>query len=167
VYLTLAEQYPQQKFFKLIAARAEQIHTSSMRDQLEMFNLPDPDPNSDNFPDTIGVFAGIEWGWYFTEQYEFLTDKSMISDIEALYVSAYIEELDMKNIKLCPEVMIESGYPSPCGLAYTSHKDLQRAYRSLLHGSEEHLRRIETVIGERDYEAQYLTQAEVDAILGR
>lgn len=115
-----------------------------MRDQLEMFNLPDPDPdpNSDNFPDTIGVFAGIEWGWYFTEQYEFLTDKSMISDLEALYVSAYIEELDMKNIKLCPEVMIESGYPSPCGLAYTSHKDLQRAYRSLLHGSEEHLRRI-------------------------
>ncbi|MFT7457113.1 MAG: hypothetical protein ACI892_002278, partial [Marinobacter maritimus] len=72
-----------------------------MRDQLEMFNLPDPDPNPnrDNFPDTIGVFARIEWGWYFTEQYEFLTDKSMISELEALYVSAYIEELDMKNIK--------------------------------------------------------------------
>jgi len=41
----------------------------------------------------------------------------------------------------------------------------------LISGSESHLRayvgQIEAVIGVGNYEAQYLTQAEVDAILGR
>ncbi|ABM02553.1 conserved hypothetical protein [Psychromonas ingrahamii 37] len=171
VYLTLAEQYPQQKIFKLIATGAEQIHTDMMRDKLEMFNVPDPNPNSDNLSDIIGVFAGAEWGWYFTEQYQFLIDQGMISELEALYVAAYIEELNIKDIALCPDVMIDNGYPSPCGLAYTTQKALQTAYNTLLSGSENHLRafvrRIEAVIGEGDYEAQYLTQAEMDTILGR
>ncbi|MFT6984330.1 MAG: hypothetical protein ACJAT7_000116 [Psychromonas sp.] len=171
VYLTLAEKYPQQKIFRRIATRSEQIHTDTMRDKLMMFNLPDPNPNADDFPDTIGIFTGAEWGEYFTEKYKLLTDKGMRGELEALYVAAFIEELDIKDIAMCPQVMINSGYPSPCGLAYTTQNSLRTAYSSLLRGSENHLRafvrRIEEVIGEGNYEAQYITQTEVDDILGR
>ncbi len=67
--------------------------------------------------------------------------------------------------------MVNAGYPSPCGLQYTDANGLQNAYANLISGSENHLRsyvgQIEAVIGVGNYQAQYLTQAEVDAILGR
>jgi hypothetical protein len=171
VYLTLAEQYPQQLTFKRIATLSEQTHTDTMRDKLDQFNLPDPNPNTNNLPGSIGIFSGEEWGWYFTEKYERLTAQSMISELEALYVAAYIEELDMKDIVVCPQIMIDNGYPSSCGLEYTDEHALQTAYTSLIHGTEFHLQayvsKIEKVIGVGNYEAQYLTQAEVNGMLGR
>jgi hypothetical protein len=93
------------------------------------------------------------------------------SELSALYVGAFIEELDMRDIGICPQVMVDAGYPNPCGLEYTDASALRNAYRSLIDGSENHLRafvgQIEAVIGVGNYEAQYLTQEEVDAILGR
>jgi hypothetical protein len=48
---------------------------------------------------------------------------------------------------------------------------LINTYSHLIDGSENHLRafvgQIEAVIGEGSYEAQYLSQQEVDVILGR
>ena len=56
-------------------------------------------------------------------------------------------------------------------MEYTDESGLINAYNSLIDGSESHLRayvgQIEAVIGVGNYVAQYLTQAEVDAILGR
>ncbi len=171
VYLTLAEQYPGQLVFSRIATRSEQTHTDTMRDKLDQFNLPDPNPETNNLPTSMGIFTGAEWGWYFAEKFEALTKKGMTNELTALYVGAFIEELDMKDIAVCPQVMIDQGYPGSCGLGYTDESALQTAYRSLISGSESHLRsyvgQIEAVIGVGNYEAQYLAQEEVDTILGR
>jgi hypothetical protein len=171
VYLTLAGVYPNQAVFNTIATTSEQTHTDTIRDKLALFNLPDPNPETNNLPDSIGLFTGKEWGWYFTEKFEALTSKGKMSELDALYVGALIEELDMKDIVMCPLVMIDAGYPEVCGLGYTDASAIMNAYRSLIDGSENHLRafvgQIEAVIGVGNYEAQYITQEEVDAILGR
>lgn len=171
VYLTLAEVHPNQSAFNTIATTSEQTHTDTMRDKLVQFNLPDPNPDANNLPASIGIFLGAEWGGYFTEKFNALTEMGRASELDALYVGALIEELDMRDIAVCPVVMIDAGYPDPCGLEHTDEKALINAYRSLIDGSENHLRafvgKIEDVIGVGNYEAQYLTQAEVDAILGR
>lgn len=56
-------------------------------------------------------------------------------------------------------------------MAYTDEKALIKSYGKLLDGSKSHLRSfvalIEMSIGEGNYVAQYLTQEEVDEILGR
>jgi hypothetical protein len=180
VYLTLAEMYPEQKTFSNIANKAEQTHTDTMRDRLDMYNLEDPNPETNNLPESLGVFKGEEWGSYFDEKFKALTDKASISELDALYVGAFIEELDMHDIKFCPEVMSDAGYGiierrnttkiGPCGLDYTDEAGLISAYEALISGSESHLRayvgQIEAIEGV-SYEAQYLSQDEVDAILGR
>ena len=69
---------------------------------------------------------------------------------------APIEKVDMEDIVLA--------------MARTDEADILRVYGNLLDGSTNHLiayvRNIEAITGEL-YEAQYLTQEEVDAILGR
>jgi len=171
VYLTFAEFYPQQGVFAKIATTSEQTHADTMRDKLAQYNLPDPNPETNNLPDSLGVFTGDEWGGHFTEIYTALVDKGSISELDALYVGAFIEELDMHDIADCPDHMVEHGYSDPCGLHYTDEKGLINAYRSLIDGSQQHLRayvgQIEAIIGLGNYEAQYLSQEEVDKILGR
>ena len=171
VYLTFADMYPDQNVFSNIATKSEQTHTDTMRDKLEQFGLPDPNPNTNALPFSIGIFKGSEWGSYFTKNYYELTTKGSNSELDALYVGAFIEELDMHDIADCPQVMVDSGYRDPCGLNYTDERGLINAYRSLIDGSENHLRdyvgQIEAIIGYGNYEAQYLDQDEVNEILGR
>lgn len=171
VYLTFAEFYPQQGLFSKIATTSEQTHTDTIRDKLAQYNLPDPNPETNNLPEILGIFSGDEWGWYFTEKYTALVGQGSNSELDALYAGAFIEELDMHDIAECPQVMVDAGYSDPCGLHYTDEKGLTNAYRSLIDGSEQHLRayvgQIEAIIGSGNYEAQYLTQDEVDKILGR
>ncbi len=170
-YLTLANMYPNQGVFSTIATTSEQTHTDTMRDKLAQYGLPDPNPDANNLPASIGVFLGAEWGWYFDEKFAALTAWGANSELDALYAGAFIEELDMHDIAECPQVMVDAGYASPCGLNYTDASGLINAYSSLIDGSENHLRsyvgQIEAIIGVGNYQAQYLTQAEVDAILGR
>ncbi len=171
VYLSFADMYPEQQVFARIATRSEQTHTDVMRDRLAEYNLPDPNPATNDLPDSLGQFSGEEWGWYFEEKYDALVAMGAENELQALYAGALIEELDMHDITDCPAVMVEAGYNDPCGLHYTDEDGLINAYRSLIDGSESHLRayvgQIEAVIGAGNYEAQYLSQEEVDAILGR
>lgn len=171
VYLTFADMYPQQGVFAEIATTSEQTHADVMRDKLAEYDLPDPNPETNNLPESLGVFTGDEWGWYFNENYTALVAKGSNSELDALYVGALIEELDMHDIADCPQVMVDAGYNDPCGLSYTDEKKLINTYRSLIDGSESHLRayvgQIEAIIGSGNYEAQYLSQDEVDKILGR
>ena len=102
VYLTLAGMYPDQDVFNTIATNSEQTHTDTMRDKLALFNLPDPNPDTNDLPASIGVFLGEEWGWYFTEKFDALTSQARTSELNALYVGAFIEELDMNDIAVCP-----------------------------------------------------------------
>ena len=77
------------------------------------------------------------------------------------YVGAFIEDLDMYDIAVCPQIMIDRGFPGPCGLEYTDESALQTAYSSLISGSESQLRayvrQIEAGIGAGNYVARYLT----------
>ena len=177
VYLTFAAIYPNQKTFSNIATNAEQTHTDTMRDELDKYNLDDPNPNTNKLPESLGIFTGKEWGSYFHSKFTLLTEWGAGSELDALMAGAFIEELDMHDIAFCPEVMSEAGYGvleniiiGSCGLKYTDEEELISAYKSLISGSEDHLRayvgKIEAITGE-PYVAQYISQKEVNAILGR
>ena len=45
---------------------------------------------------------------YFTEKFNHLVERASISELEALYVGAFIEELDMQDINQCPKVIVET-----------------------------------------------------------
>ena len=180
VYLAFAEMYPDQPVFSRIATQSEQTHTDTIRDRLALYDVEDPNPGTNNLPESLGVFTGKEWGWYFEEKFQELTAAGFDSELAALYVGALIEELDMHDITECPQVMhapeaagydTEVEYPDPCGLNYTDESGLINAYSSLIDGSENHLRayvgQIEAVEGYCTYEAQYITDDEVEDILGR
>jgi len=96
------------------------------------------------------------------------------SQLDAWYVGAFIEELDMLDIIGCPKVIVDTDNgigAGACGMDYTDEAELKTMYTHLVDGSENHLRayvkNIEKVIGEGNYVAQVLTQEQVDAILGR
>lgn len=174
VFLTFAQDYPNQPVFQDIGEGSEQTHTDVIRDKLEEYGVPDPNPEADNLPTSIGVYTGAEYGAYFAEKYSALVTQGKRSELDALYVGALIEEIDMHDIVRCPKVIVEMNNgigEDGCGLVYTDESSLQNAYRSLVDGSENHLRafvgQIEAVIGVGNYEAQYISQEEVDSILGR
>ncbi len=174
VYLTLAGMYPEVGTFYNIATKAEQSHTDSVLAKLDKYGVPDPNPQTNDLPDSIGVFTGELFGDYFTEKFEILTDWGSVSLLDALYVGAFIEELDMLDIAECPKVIVDGDNgieDGGCGLVNTDRRDLQNLLNNLLEGSKNHLRayvsQIEAIIGEGEYQAQVLSQAEVDEILGR
>ena len=169
VYITLGDLYPYAIVFSNIDD-AEQQHTTTLKNKLSKYNIDDP-----NTDDTVGAFTGEDYGWYFIEKFELLVAWGENSELDALYVGAFIEELDMLDIVQCPKVVVDTHNKikdsSECGLNYTNNSDLQSMLGSLLEGSKNHLRsyvgNIEAVQGECAYEAQVLTQLEVDTILGR
>ncbi len=169
VYTRLGMLYPDSDVFGTIDD-SEQRHTDAVKQQLESYGIEDPSTN-----DNTGVFTGADYGDYFTEKFDYLVDLASASELDALYVGAFIEELDMRDIHRCPAVIVEldNGVESEeeCGLDYTDQPDIITLYDSLIEGSENHLRgyvhAIEAIIGEGAYTAQVLTQEEVDEILER
>jgi len=169
VYITLGLQYPEYSVFGNID-NSEQRHVDAATAMFMKYGFPNPSTN-----DNPGVFTSETYGEYFTVNYKALIERGTISELEALYVGAFIEELDMRDINFCPLdiVDMDNGINdiSECGRVYTDQPDILRLYGNLLEGSESHLRayvnNIEKLIGEGNYEAQVLTQEQVDAILGR
>lgn len=169
VYLKLGEMYPNSRIFGKIDD-SEQKHTTAVKNMIEKYGLEDPNTN-----DNIGAFTGEDYGWYFTEKFNLLVERASISELEALYVGAYIEELDMQDINQCPKVIVEAknniNEVSQCGKVYTDKKDIKNLYNSLLNGSDKHLasyvKNIEKQIGRGNYQAQVLPQDQVDEMLGR
>jgi len=169
VYLTLGTMYPDSVIFGKIDD-SEQKHMAAVKTMLEKYGVEDPNTN-----DNIGAFTGEDYGWYFTEKFNLLVERASISELEALYVGAFIEELDMMDINQCPEVIVETDNGindvSECGKIYTDNSDISNLYGSLLDGSDSHLegyvKNIEKYIGEGNYQAQVLSQEQVDEILDR
>ena len=179
VYLTLAEMYPNQPVFLSIATNAEQTHTDRMLDMLNKFRIKDPEPNTE--PDTappadqIGVFQNYYFDEYFSGKFHYLVDIAQIGLLDALYVGALIEELDMSDISFCnaafydyyPKQLPE--YPDCGGLSATTVRALQNTLGNLLAGSENHLCAFISQIGpnmvDPCYKAQYLEQVEVIEII--
>ena len=169
VYITLGTYYPEAIVFGNIV-KSEQRHTDAATYMLMKYGLPNPSTN-----DNVGVYTSETYSEYFTNTYNDLITVGANSELDAFYVGALIEELDMHDILFCPEEIIELdngiNESTECGKVYTDKEDIITLYGNLLEASENHLRayvkNIETVIGEGNYEAQYLPQEQVDEILGR
>ena len=169
VYITLGAKHPEARVFGNIDDSEEQ-HKCAVSDMLEKYGIPNPSTN-----DNVGVFTGEAYGAYFTEKYKELVERGSVSVLEAYYVGAFIEELDMIDIMQCPQEILEADNGiddvSQCGRVYTDEPDIQRLYDSLLDGSKNHLQayvhNIEKIIGEGNYRAQVLSQDDLDEILGR
>ena len=102
VYITLGALYPDAIDFSNIDD-AEQQHTTTVKNKLAKYNIDDP-----NTDDAIGAFTGPDYGWYFTEKYNLLVALGDKSELAALYVVAFIEELDMLDIVQCPREIVEA-----------------------------------------------------------
>jgi len=179
VYLTLADLYPNQPVFLTIATKAEQTHTDRMLDMLDKFKIKDPEPETapDTAPppDQIGVFQNYYFAEYFSGKYYYLVDTAKIGLLDALYVGALIEELDMRDIDICNDALYEyyprqlPEYPDCGGLSATAVRALQNTLGNLLAGSENHLCAFISQIGpimvDPCYKAQYLGQEEVIEII--
>jgi len=169
VYLTLGTMYPDSVIFGKIDD-SEQRHTTAVKAMIEKYGYKDPNTN-----DNIGIYTGEDYGWYFTEKYNLLVERASISELEALYVGAFIEELDMMDINQCPKIIVETdngiNEVTECGKIYTDNSDIAKLYDSLLDGSDSHLegyvKNIEKHIGKGNYQAQVLSQEQVDEILNR
>jgi hypothetical protein len=169
VYITLGSVHPDSRIFGKIDD-SEERHKCAVADMLEKYGIDSPSTN-----DNVGVFTGEDYGWYFSEKYQELVELGSTAKLKALYVGAFIEELDMRDINQCPPVIVETDNGiddvSECGKIYTDKADIQRLYGFLLEGSKNHLRayvrNIEKVIGEGNYKAQVISQEDVDEILGR
>lgn len=169
VYTKLGSMYPDSVIFGNIDD-SEQRHTTAVKNMIEKYGYEDPNTN-----DNIGVFTGKDYGWYFTEKYNLLVERASISELEALYVGAFIEELDMMDINQCPKVIVEAdngiSEVTKCGKIATDNSDIVKLYDFLLDGSDSHLegyvRNIEKQIGQGNYQAQVLSQEQVDEILDR
>jgi len=169
VYIKLGIMYPNSRVFGIIDD-SEQTHTTAVKNMIEKYGLKDPNTN-----DNVGAYTGEDYGSYFTKKYINLIDRANISELEALYVGAYIEELDMLDINQCPEVIVEADNGindvSECGKIYTANEDIIQLYDSLLDGSNNHLesyvKNIEKQMGAGSYEAQVLSQDQLNEILGR
>ena len=169
VYQTLGTMYPDSAIFGNIDD-SEQQHMTAVKAMIEKYGYEDPNTN-----DNVGAYTGEDFGWYFTEKYNQLVERASISELEALYVGALIEELDMMDINQCPQVIVETDNGindvTECGKVYTDNADIQRLYSSLLDGSDSHLegyvKNIEKIIGKGNYQAQLLSQEMVNAILDR
>lgn len=141
VYITLYDIWQDSVFNNI--SESEQQHMDAMLVLLDSYELQDP----------ALVSVGLFFDSVLQDLYNQLTNRGMQSNIEALMVGAFIEEVDMRDIQHAIDA--------------ATHGDIISTYESLLCGSRNHLRafvkRIENlgVI----YQAQVLPQDEVDSIV--
>ncbi len=141
VYLTLYVQWGNDVFNNI--AESEQRHMDAMLELIEKYNLTDPALEG------IGLFTDSE----LQALYNTLVARGMTSELEGMYTGALIEEVDMEDIQHA----IEEAHL----------EDIISTYESLLCGSRNHLRAFVGQIESRGivYQAQVLSQEEVDAII--
>lgn len=142
-YITLYDNWGLNVFNNI--SKSEQKHMDAILAQLSRFGIEDPVSD-----DTVGAFTNETLAGYYTA----LVDQGKGSLIEALHVGAYIEELDIADLWEAIEA--------------TDDAILAATYENLLSGSRNHLRSFVSQISSRgiSYVAQYLSQEQVDAIVG-
>lgn len=144
VYLTLAETYGDLVVFSNIA-RSEQTHMDKMEDLLNTYNIEDP-----VLDERVGVFQNSDLQALYTT----LVARGQQSQLEALKVGALIEEIDIDDLDAA---ILES-----------DQSDIDMIYGNLKRASFNHLRAFVRNIERMGvtYEAQHMSQQEVDEILG-
>jgi hypothetical protein len=138
VYLALYEQWDLPIFWRI--ASSEQRHMDAVGILLEKYELADP------ALEQAGEFSEPDLNALYDE----LVAKGLTSQEDALYVGATIEDLDIYDLQQL--------------LTLIDNKDIGIVFGNLLNGSMNHLRAFTRLLPE-DYEAQYLTQQEVEEIL--
>ncbi|MGD9346867.1 MAG: DUF2202 domain-containing protein [Candidatus Aminicenantes bacterium] len=142
VYLTLYESWN----IKILSniANSEQRHMDALKLLLQKYDIPLPVVS-----DEVGFFSNNELQILYNE----LVSKGQAAPVEAVRVGATIEDLDIFDLK---DYLNEA-----------DNADIRTVYQNLMKGSRNHLRayvRHLSRYGET-YEAQYLSQDEVDAIV--
>lgn len=129
--------------FKNIAA-SEQTHMDAVLHLLVKYNLPDP--VGSNGP---GVFTNPVFQTLYTQ----LTAMGSVSVLEAMKVGLTIEDLDIFDLQKALEKV--------------DNQDIILVYSNLMKGSRNHLRSFygELLALGGTYTAQYISQAEFDAIV--
>ena len=142
VYIFLYDQWANAAFDNISAS--EQRHMDSMAILVNTYGLTDPVQDS-----RVGAFTNPDLATLFTT----LTVRGQVSQLEALRVGAFIEEVDMRDIQ--------------AAIDNSDHADINQTYENLLRGSRNHLRAFVRTIENLGvvYEAQVLPQSEVDAIV--
>jgi hypothetical protein len=127
VYITLAEMWNEPIFQNI--AQSESQHMEAVKSLIDKYGLTDPVTD-----DTVGEFTNP----IFAEHYEALVEMGSKSLLDAYKVGAYIEELDILDIRHA--------------LVDVTHADVQNVYENLMRGSSNHLRsfvaQIEVTAGE-------------------
>lgn len=141
-YITLNEDWGLRVFSNI--SIAEQAHMDAMLALLNYYGIDDPVVN-----DAVGSFTNATLAGLYVD----LVARAAASSLEALYVGAYIEETDIRDIQLA--------------ISETAQANIIAIYENLLAGSKNHLRAFVNHIEIRgeDYVAQVLDQSEVDAIM--
>jgi len=143
VYLALYAQWGIPVFQNIAAS--EQVHMDAILDLINQYGLQDPAAGTENGEFTDPTLQGL---------YDELTTTGSQSLVDALYVGATIEEIDILDLQ--------------GSLAQTANSDIVSVYQSLLAGSENHLRAFvsswERQNGET-YQPQYLRPDEYAEIM--
>lgn len=144
VYITLFNRWGLAIFDNI--SESEQVHTDRVKSLLNKYNIEDPAANTG-----IGEFVNPK----IQEYYSSLVDRGSTTSLEALYVGAYIEELDIGDLRL--------------EIEHATTSDVAKVYTNLMNGSYNHLR---AFVGQIEntgitYTAQILDQSDVDSILGK
>jgi len=142
VYLYLFDLWGQWIFENIAAS--EQKHMDAVKNLLDKYNLADPAAENG-----AGVFTNPQ----LQELYNDLTSEGSESKLQALHVGATIEDMDIFDL----QNFIEQ----------TNKTDITRVFENLMKGSRNHLRAFVgqmELLGET-YDAQYLDQDEIDAIV--
>lgn len=142
VYRHLFDTWGQWVFDNI--ATSEQRHMDAVKTLLDRYDIEDPVGE-----DVEGVFVNED----LQSLYDFLTVTGDASDVKSLWVGATIEDLDIYDL----QHMLE----------HTTKADLISTYENLLKGSRNHLRSFWDLLSSmgETYEAQYLTQDAIDAIV--
>jgi hypothetical protein len=167
VYRVLGRRFPEIASFAVMAENKE-ASNCAVQELLHKYRVSVPRVNRN-----VGEFSWGIYGRYFTEKYMVLTGQGSSSPLNALYVGAFIEELNILDIKQCPKAIVDIANgindTSACGIEYTDNPDVLGMYEDLLNESREHLRLlvkdIDQLIGAGNYQAQVLQQKEVDTII--
>lgn len=142
VYTALFEKW-NLRVFESIGQGSETTHMDAMKNLLIRYNLEDPVGE-----DIPGVFKNEE----LQKAYDELVEKGSKSIEEAIKVGAYIEDLDIYDLRR----LIEE----------TDNDDIRIVYQNLLKGSRNHLRAFDRQLQRYNltYVSQFLSQEEYDLI---
>ena len=143
VYITLGEQWDFPVFTNI--SKAEQQHMDAVGTLLDRYGIEDP--VGDN---PVGVFTDPD----LQALYDQLVEQGGQSLADALKVGATIEDVDIYDLQKA--------------VADTDNADIQQVYKSLLAGSENHMRAFVGMLQQQTgetYTPQYIDQATFDAIM--